>query len=57
MKTITNKTTGALKVAHRLSRGVPRLINAICDRALLGAYVQGLKRVNSFTLRRAARGS
>jgi general secretion pathway protein A len=48
-------TTGALKSAYNLTQGVPRLLNVICDRALLGAYGQGLKRVNAATLRRAAR--
>ena len=40
---------------RRLSRGVPRLINIICDRALLGAYVQGKRQVDSTTLGQAAR--
>lgn len=39
---------------YRLSRGVPRLINMICDRALLGAYVQGQSAVDKKTLVRAA---
>lgn len=39
----------------RLSKGVPRLINVICDRALLGAYVQGKNLVDKETLTRAAR--
>lgn len=39
---------------YRLTGGVPRLINIICDRALLGAYVQRLPRVNLETLNRAA---
>ena len=30
----------AKKEVFRLSHGVPRLINVICDRALLGAYSQ-----------------
>jgi general secretion pathway protein A len=34
---------------------VPRLINVICDRALLGAYVQGRNDVNLATLNKAAR--
>ncbi|NNF52593.1 MAG: AAA family ATPase, partial [Gammaproteobacteria bacterium] len=33
-------TPGAVREVHRLSEGVPRLINVICDRALLGAYGQ-----------------
>ena len=40
---------------YRLSRGIPRLINVLCDRALLGAYVQGKERVDRPTLRQAAR--
>ena len=39
----------------RLSGGVPRLINIICDRALLGAFVQGKDMVDVRTLRTAAR--
>jgi general secretion pathway protein A len=44
----------ALREAHRLSRGVPRLINVICDRALLGAYTQDRHRVTPAIVRRAA---
>jgi len=29
----------AAKIIHRLSRGVPRVINQLCDRALLAGYV------------------
>ena len=39
----------------RLTGGVPRLINVICDRALLGSYVQGKDRVDLKTLKTAAR--
>jgi general secretion pathway protein A len=38
----------------QLSGGVPRLINILCDRALLGAFVQGQNTVNTFTLTKAA---
>lgn len=44
----------ALREAYRLSRGVPRLINIICDRALLGAYTQDRHRVTPSIVRRAA---
>jgi general secretion pathway protein A len=44
-----------LSTLYRLTGGVPRLINVICDRALLGAYVQGKDRVDGETLRTAAR--
>jgi general secretion pathway protein A len=45
----------ALRVVHRASRGVPRLINVICDRALLGAFSEGKRVVSARTVRRAAR--
>jgi general secretion pathway protein A len=32
--------TAAIKQIHALTRGIPRLINVLCDRALLGAYGQ-----------------
>ena len=47
-------TEAAMREAHRLSRGVPRLINVICDRALLGAYAHDLTRIDARTLRAAA---
>lgn len=40
---------------YRLSRGIPRLANVLCDRALLGTYVQNRQQVNVKTLNRAAR--
>ena len=45
----------ALKRLYRLTGGVPRLINVICDRALLGSYVQGKNRIDLKTLQTAAR--
>jgi general secretion pathway protein A len=44
-----------LRQLHRLSGGVPRIINVLCDRALLGAFVQGKERVDRATLAQAAR--
>jgi general secretion pathway protein A len=38
-----------------LSGGVPRMINLLCDRALLGTYVQGKSLVDLRTLNKAAR--
>jgi general secretion pathway protein A len=38
---------------HRASGGVPRILNLLCDRALLGAYVQGKERVDRKTLKQA----
>jgi general secretion pathway protein A len=40
---------------YRLSGGIPRIVNVLCDRALLGAYVQGKERVDRATLTQAAR--
>lgn len=42
-----------VKQVFRASGGVPRLINLICDRALLGAYVQGQQQVTMPILRQA----
>lgn len=36
------------------SGGIPRLVNMICDRALLGAYSQGKRKVDRITAARAA---
>ncbi|MFC5521997.1 ExeA family protein [Polaromonas jejuensis] len=40
---------------YRASRGVPRLVNLICDRALLGAYVEGKDKVDRKVLHKAIR--
>lgn len=45
---------GAKKEVFRLSQGVPRLINVICDRALLGAYASESRTINRRLIRRAA---
>ncbi len=47
-------SSNALQVVHQLSRGVPRRINLLCDRALLGAYSMGRKQVNQQIVERAA---
>ncbi|MBK7251771.1 MAG: AAA family ATPase [Gammaproteobacteria bacterium] len=47
-------TPGALREVYRLSQGVPRVINVICDRALLGAYTQDHHHVTAGLVRRAA---
>jgi general secretion pathway protein A len=45
---------GLLQSIHRLSKGVPRRINLLCDRALLGAYALDRHQVTSAILRQAA---
>ena len=48
-------TNGALRQVYRASGGVPRLINLVCDRALLGAYSKNLTAVPKSVASRAAR--
>lgn len=45
----------AVRALFRMSRGVPRLINVICDRALLGACMKKEKVVSRATLIEAGR--
>jgi general secretion pathway protein A len=45
---------GALGTVFRLSQGVPRVINVICDRALLGAYSLDRHRVTAALVRKGA---
>jgi general secretion pathway protein A len=47
-------TTAALRAAHRRAGGIPRLINSVCDRALLGAFAKGKAWVTAAIVRRAA---
>ena len=47
-------TNGALREILRLSGGVPRLINIISDRALLGAFTEDRHLVGASVVRRAA---
>ena len=47
-------TPGALAEVHRLSTGIPRVINVTCDRALLGAYTQETRKVTAGLVRLAA---
>ncbi len=44
----------AKREVFRISQGVPRLINVICDRALLGAYSQESRVVTRRLIKRAA---
>jgi general secretion pathway protein A len=38
---------GALKQIYRYSQGLPRLVNAVCDRALITAYSRDARRISS----------
>lgn len=44
----------AVAAIAEISRGVPRRINLLADRALLGTYAKGLRQVDEDTARRAA---
>ncbi len=46
---------GTVKQIYRLTGGVPRLINLICDRSLLGAYSLKKAQTDSGIVRQAAR--
>ena len=48
-------TGAALRSLQRITGGIPRLINIICDRALLGAYTLELRQVDGPLLRRASK--
>jgi general secretion pathway protein A len=48
-------TRAACNTVHRLASGIPRVINVIADRALLGAFVEGKGRVTAPIVRKAAR--
>ena len=47
-------TPAALRALHQVSGGVPRLINVIADRALLGAYTQDRHHIGAALIHSAA---
>jgi general secretion pathway protein A len=46
-------TPAALREVHRLSSGIPRVINVCCDRALLGAYTREQRKLGPALVRTA----
>lgn len=48
-------SANAMQRIHRRARGIPRRINLLCDRALLGAYAANKAQVDVRTIDRAAR--
>jgi len=48
-------TRPAMWRVHRYSHGIPRLVNAICDKALLAGFVQQADRINYGMIGRAIR--
>jgi general secretion pathway protein A len=53
--TTVHFTPEALSAVHQSSSGVPRLVNLICDRALLAGYVQGTHTITRTMAEQAAR--
>jgi general secretion pathway protein A len=47
--------SGAVEALHHYSRGVPRVMNLLCEHALINAYVDGLNPVPSRMVEEAAR--
>jgi general secretion pathway protein A len=47
-------TANALDAVHQLTAGIPRLVNSICDRALLAGYIKGLREINAGMVRLSA---
>src|SRR6185369_25353 len=47
-------TPSALREIHRVTGGVPRMINIVADRALLGAFTEENHRLNARLVRQAA---
>lgn len=45
----------AVKQIYRQSQGIPRVINILCDRALIGAFATDMPEVNASIVRYAAR--
>jgi general secretion pathway protein A len=48
-------TTGAIWRIHRYSKGIPRLVNAVCDKCLLAGFVQQSDRIDFSTVGLAIR--
>ncbi|HEY1111594.1 MAG TPA: AAA family ATPase [Opitutaceae bacterium] len=48
-------TPWAIRAIHRYSGGVPRIVNNLCDRALLSAYIRESDEVSYWDARRAFR--
>jgi len=47
-------SNGAVSTVHKLSGGVPRLVNNICERSMMGAYGENVHRIDKGLVRKAA---
>ncbi len=48
-------TRWALKAVHRASKGIPRVVNNLCDKAMLSAFIRESDEVSYWDVRRAVR--
>ncbi len=48
-------TPWALRAMHRYSKGIPRVVNNLCDKSLLAAFIMEADEVNYWHVRRAIR--
>jgi general secretion pathway protein A len=48
-------SNGAVKAVDRYAQGCPRLINAVCDNALLAGYVEGAHTISTRSVKKAIR--
>src|SRR5436190_4504952 len=46
-------TKWALRAIHRGSNGIPRIVNNLCDKSILSAFIRGSDEVNYWDVRRA----
>ena len=43
----------AIEIIYKYAKGIPRMINAACDNALLAAYVAGSRQIEATCVKRA----
>jgi general secretion pathway protein A len=48
-------TRWAIRAIHRGSQGIPRIVNNLCDKSMLAAYIRDSDEVNYWDVRRAIR--
>ena len=51
--TDTTFTRDAISLVHQESKGIPRIINALCDNAMLAGYVSRQKQITVSEIKRA----
>jgi general secretion pathway protein A len=50
-----NFTSWSLRALYRSSKGIPRIVNNLCDKALLSAFIRESDEINYWDVRRAIR--